>query len=74
MGHLAEGDEWEPDEGVKRLESQLQAAGREVAFYFYKGVGHWFMEDNRPDVYNAEAAQLAWERTVRFLHEKLDQQ
>ena len=71
LGHFAEGDEWEPDEGVKQLESQLQMAGREVSFHFYSGVGHWFMEDDRPDVYNPEAAQLAWERTVRFLKNKL---
>jgi carboxymethylenebutenolidase len=71
LGHFAEGDEWEPDEGVKQLERQLQAAGRDVTFHFYKGVGHWFFEDNRPDNYNSEAAQLAWERTMEFLHSKL---
>ncbi len=68
LGHFAEGDEWEPDEGVKQLEGQLQAAGRENSIYIYPGVGHWFMEDNRPDAYNADAAQLAWERTLQFLH------
>lgn len=71
LGHFAEGDEWEPDEGVKEQERQLQAAGREAKFHFYPGASHWFMEDNRPDNYNAEAAQLAWERTVQFLKEKL---
>jgi hypothetical protein len=29
------------------------------------------METDRPDAYNAEAAKLAWERTVAFLKEKL---
>jgi carboxymethylenebutenolidase len=71
LGHFAEGDEWEPDEGVKQLESQLRAAGRDVTFYFYKDVGHWFFEDDRPEVYNPEAAQLAWERTLAFLRDKL---
>jgi carboxymethylenebutenolidase len=71
LGHFAEGDEWEPDEGVKQLESQLRSAGREVNFYFYPGVGHWFFEDNRPDAYNQAAARTAWDRTVKFLHEKL---
>ena len=71
LGHFAEGDEWEPDEGVRQLEAQLKAAGRDATFHFYSGVGHWFMESNRPDVYNPEAADLAWERTVSFFHDKL---
>jgi carboxymethylenebutenolidase len=71
LGHFAEGDEWEPDEGVHKLQSQLKEAGKEVTFHIYPGVGHWFMENNRPDAYNAEAAVLAWERTISFLHTKL---
>jgi carboxymethylenebutenolidase len=71
LGHFAEGDEWEPDEGVKQFEAQLRAAGREANFHFYRNAGHWFFEDDRPDVYNPEAAQLAWNRTVSFFHDKL---
>lgn len=71
LGHFAENDEWEPVEGIKQGEAGLKAAGRQVTFHFYPGVGHWFMEDNRPGVYNAEAAQLAWDRTVEFLRDKL---
>ena len=71
LGHFAEGDEWEPDEAVKQLEQQLQSAGRDVSFHFYQGVGHWFFENDRPDAYNEDAARLAWERTVAFLHNKL---
>jgi len=71
LGHFAENDEWEPVEGIKQGEAELKAARREVTYHFYPGVGHWFMEDNRPGVYNAEAAQIAWDRTVKFLHDKL---
>lgn len=71
LGHYAEADEWEPAEGVRRLEANIRAAGREVTFYTYPGVGHWFFESNRPDAYNAAAAHLAWERTVDFLQTQL---
>jgi carboxymethylenebutenolidase len=71
LGHFAEVDEWEPTEYVRKLEGHLKDAGRDVTFYYYSDVGHWFMEDNRPDVYNRDAADLAWERTVAFLREQL---
>lgn len=70
LGHYAANDEWEPAEGVQFLENAIRTAGREVNFYTYPGTAHWFFENDRPE-YNAEAAQLAWERTVAFLHERL---
>jgi carboxymethylenebutenolidase len=71
QGHYAQHDEWEPPEEVRRTEDVLRAAGREVTFYTYPGVGHWFFEEDRPGYYDAEAAQLAWERTVSFLRGRL---
>ena len=71
MGHYAQHDEWEPPEEVRRTEEALRAAGREVTFYTYPGVGHWFFEEDRPGYYDAEAANLAWERTVSFLRGRL---
>lgn len=71
LGHFAAHDEWEPDEFVRQTEANLRKAGHEVTFYFYPSVGHWFFEDDKPEHYNAEAAQLAWERTLQFLREKL---
>lgn len=67
LGHYAEPDEWEPTEEVRGTEEALRAAGREVTFYTYPDAGHWFFEQDRPDSYNAEAARLAWERTIEFL-------
>lgn len=71
LGHFARGDEWEEDEYVDQLEAALRTAGREATFYRYSGVTHWFMEENRPDAYNAEAAALAWQRTLDFLRRHL---
>jgi carboxymethylenebutenolidase len=71
VGHYAEEDEWEPDEEVRGTEAALRAAGREVTFYTYPGVRHWFFEEDRPGYYDAETAQLAWGRTVDFLRARL---
>lgn len=69
--HFCEVDEWEPQENVDALRKALEDAGRPATFHFYPGVGHWFMESNRPDAYNGEAAELAWGRTLAFLAEQL---
>jgi carboxymethylenebutenolidase len=71
LGHYAENDPYEPAEYVDGLEATIRAAGRPVTFHRYPGIGHWFFEPDRPDAYNAAAAQLAWERTVAFLKETL---
>jgi carboxymethylenebutenolidase len=67
LGHFAEHDDFEPLEDVRALEFRIREAGREVTFHVYPGTGHWFVEPNRPDVYNAAAADLVWERTLAFL-------
>jgi len=71
LGHFAEHDEWEPLEGIRQMEADMRAAGREVTFYIYPLVGHWFFESNLPGDYNQEAAALAWQRTCAFLRERL---
>lgn len=71
LGHFAKTDPYEPAEYVDQLENELSSSGREVAFYRYDGVGHWFFESDRPEAYNAETAQLAWDRTISFLKDNL---
>jgi carboxymethylenebutenolidase len=69
--HFAEDDPFEPAESVAQMEQELQAAGRPVTCYTYAGTKHWFFEENRPE-YDARAARVAWERTIEFLHQRLD--
>ena len=68
--HFAQDDPFEPAESVAQMEQELQAAGRPVTVYTYPGTKHWFFEENRPE-YDAQAARLAWERTIAFLHQQL---
>ncbi|WP_024285145.1 dienelactone hydrolase family protein [Cellulomonas sp. KRMCY2] len=70
LGHFAENDEYEPEEGVTALDSTLRTAGREVGLHRYPGTGHWFAEPSR-DAYVPAAAGLAFDRTVAFLRREL---
>jgi carboxymethylenebutenolidase len=74
LGHYAADDKWEPLNTVRKVEKDIRAANREVSFHVYPGTRHWFFEKNQPDAYDPKAASLAWRRTVRFLHARLDSQ
>lgn len=67
LGHFGEKDSFEPIEDVREMEKSFREAGKDAAIYVYPGAGHWFCESNRPDAYDAKAAELAWARTVMFL-------
>ncbi|MCB0128030.1 MAG: dienelactone hydrolase family protein [Caldilineaceae bacterium] len=70
LGHYAENDPYEPQENIDYLTNGLREAGRSITVHTYPDTGHWFFESDRADAYNAEAAALAWERTVAFLREQ----
>ncbi|ALD21515.1 dienelactone hydrolase family protein [Hymenobacter sp. DG25A] len=57
--------------GMPAYEAALKAAGVSFEQYIYPGVNHAFNNDSSPARYNAEAAKLAWERTLRLFQEKL---
>jgi carboxymethylenebutenolidase len=57
--------------GIPAFEAALKAASVEYQLYLYAGAKHAFHNDAKADRYNKEAAQLAWQRTVSFLNEKL---
>jgi carboxymethylenebutenolidase len=69
--HFAEDDPFKSVESASEMEQALQLAGRPVTCYTYPGTTHWFFEENRPE-YDSAAARVAWERTIAFLHERLD--
>jgi carboxymethylenebutenolidase len=72
LGHFAEHDTWGAGaQSVQTLETRLHAAGRATTFHTYPNTQHWFAEDDRPEAYDAEAAQLAWERSIAFLRSHL---
>jgi carboxymethylenebutenolidase len=72
LGHFAETDPYEDAASVTQTQIEMEKAGREAIFYTYPGTGHWFFESNKPDAYDADAANLAWERTLTFLQAQLN--
>lgn len=71
LGHFAEYDDFDSLETAHEMEAAMQSAGRDITFHAYPGTKHWFFEADRPDAYDADAAQLAWDRTVSFLSSHL---
>ncbi|OUJ73237.1 dienelactone hydrolase family protein [Hymenobacter crusticola] len=59
------------DAGIPAYEAALKAAGIKYQLFVYDGVQHAFNNDTSPARYNADAAKLAWDRTLRFFSEKL---
>lgn len=71
MAHFATVDDWCTPEAVDGLENKLKAGGVDYELFRYQGRQHAFMNEARPEVYDAEAAKVAWDRSVTFLRGKL---
>lgn len=71
LGVFAEQDSFVPPEAAQKLEADLRGAGKRCSFTIFPGVGHAFMNDSRPDVYDAKAAERAWGMIVSFLRAEL---
>ena len=53
------------------LEAKLTTLGKDAEFHVYPGTQHAFFNDERPEVYNEEAAAASWARTIVFLNGRL---
>jgi carboxymethylenebutenolidase len=71
QGHYASEDDFASPEFVAALEQQLRDLGKEVELFTYSGTAHAFFNDTRPEVYDADAARQAWDRTLAFFRARL---
>ncbi|MEN8159272.1 MAG: dienelactone hydrolase family protein, partial [Myxococcota bacterium] len=71
LGIFAERDTFVTPDAAKQLEGELRAAGKRADFTIYPGVDHAFLNDTRPDVYDAARAEQAWDRMISFLRGEL---
>lgn len=66
MLHYAGKDE-RINAGIPAYEAALKANGKTYALHMYEGVDHAFNNDTNAARYDANAAKLAWERSLAFL-------
>jgi carboxymethylenebutenolidase len=71
LGHYAGDDDFFTPEAAEALGEELRGLGKEAEIIVYPGVNHAFFNDTRPEVYNAEAAQAVWDRSLAFFRERL---
>jgi carboxymethylenebutenolidase len=71
QGHYASDDDFAGPPAVAQLVKDVTAAGGVIEVFTYPGTQHAFFNDTRPEVHDAEAAGLAWERTLAFLRAQL---
>jgi len=70
-GHFAENDEFFGPELAKGLEQQLRDLGKDATITVHEDCDHAFFNDDRPEVYNADRAGVAWDETIEFFREQL---
>ena len=71
MLHYAEKDARVAQTGEPWV-AALKTAGKSVEAFTYPGVDHAFNNDTSAARYDKAAADLAWGRTLAFLHRHLD--
>jgi len=69
--HTSEEDGGPEAEGIQTAKAAIEAAGGRVEVYGYAGTKHAFYNDDRPEVYDPDAAALARERTLALFRERL---
>ena len=65
QGHFANRDDWCTPAAVDAFEAALKAAHKTAEIYRYDA-DHAFLNDQRSEVYDAAAANLAWQRSLDF--------
>jgi len=68
---LSEEDGTSAAPGIQLARECIEQAGGEVTVFDYPGTHHAFFNDDRPEVYNADASAVSWARTLEFFRNRL---
>ena len=66
LGHFGLRDESVPTATVEALAEAVRSSGGTFEIHQYDA-GHAFFNDSRPQVFDADCARVAWDRTLAFL-------
>lgn len=69
--HKAESDEEHAGPRIAEYADAIRRAGGEVSIFDYPGSQHAFFNDERPEVFDAQHAAAAWQRSIEFLDARL---
>jgi carboxymethylenebutenolidase len=53
-----------------RVQAALRRSGVDASVFLYPSAPHGFFDSTRPDNHDRAAAELSWQRTMRFLRER----
>ncbi len=67
LGHFAESDPLVSEDELTEMHARLLLSEKHIEVERYPGTGHWFAEEGVVLHHDAEAAALAWSRTLEFL-------
>lgn len=70
-GEYAEDDGWADPQSTKALEARLRGLGKDATLHIHAGCQHAFFNDARPEVYDAAASAVAFERTTGLFRSTL---
>ncbi|MFN8597238.1 MAG: dienelactone hydrolase family protein [Anaerolineae bacterium] len=71
LGLYAEHDHGIPVAAVQAFETELKTHHIQHEIHLYPGTEHAFFNDSRPHIYNAAAAQDAWQKTLAWFRQHL---
>jgi carboxymethylenebutenolidase len=71
VGEYAELDGWASPEAAQALETQLRELDKDATMHVHPGADHAFFNDARPEVYDAAASAVAFDRTVALFRDTL---
>lgn len=71
LGLYGEHDHGITTEAVGEFEQALEAHGVQHEIHIYAGADHAFFNETRPQIYNPQAAEDAWQRTLNWFRQYL---
>lgn len=71
LGFFAEHDDYASPATVSKLDAELSGLGKEHEFTVFEGAHHAFFNSDRPQVFDAAAADQSWRKMVGFFKQRL---